>query len=105
MMYMIAYYIRPTLARTPNDVRKDLEGEIIEFGEWWHYFGDVWIVDTELSANDMTDVLRQHMGPKDDLLIAGIQPPYQGWLPEDAWEWLNENSRRHNMTKELVETR
>ena len=27
---------------------------------------------------------------KDNLLVIGIQEPYQGWLPEDAWKWLDE---------------
>ena len=104
MMYMIAYYIRPTAARTPNDVRSDLEDEIVKFGNWWHYFGDFWIVDTDRDVNDMTEILRQCMGPKDDLLIAGIQPPYQGWLPPTAWKWLNENSRENSESKEVVRT-
>ena len=102
MMYMIAYYIRPTATRTPNDVRSDLEEEIVKFGNWWHYFGDFWVVDTERSVNEMTEILRGHMSAKDDLLIAGIQPPYQGWLPPTAWKWLNETSRKHSETKEVA---
>lgn len=95
MMYMIAYYIRPTRKRTPNDVRSDLEDEIVQFGEWWHYFGDFWLVDTNRDVNEMTDILRKHLGPRDDLLIAGVQPPYQGLLIDEAWDWVNDKARKY----------
>ena len=95
MMYMIAYYIRPTRTRMPNDVRSDLEDEIVQFGDWWHYFGDFWLVDTDRDVNEMTKILRQHLGPRDDLLIAGVQPPYQGLLIDDAWDWINDKARKY----------
>lgn len=78
--------------------RDAIEDEIVEFGSWWRYFGDVWIVDTEMTVDQMTVVLLEYLGPKDDLLIIGIQPPYQGWLPEDAWEWLDKKSKNQKAT-------
>ena len=92
MMYLIAYQVRQSNGRSINDVREGIEDTIVEFGEWWRYFGDVWIIDTDMSADEMTDVLRERMHPQDDLLIAGIQPPYQGWLHPSAWEWLNKKT-------------
>ena len=78
--------------------RDAIEDEIVEFGSWWRYFGDVWIVDTEMTVDEMTAVLLNFLHPKDDLLIIGIQAPYQGWLPEDAWEWLDQRSKKQELT-------
>ncbi len=105
MMYMIAYYIRPTRTRTPNDVRSDLEDEIVQFGDWWHYFGDFWLVDTDRDINEMTKILRRHLGPRDDLLIAGVQPPYQGLLMEEAWDWVNDKARKYGKGRTRDEAR
>ena len=102
---MITYYIRPTRALSPNDVRSDLEDEIVQFGDWWHYFGDFWLVDTDRDVNEMTTILRQHLGPRDDLLIAGIQPPYQGQLIDDAWEWINDKELRYRKGRTRDEAR
>ena len=88
-MYLIAYQVRQTRGRSINAVRGDIEEEIVKFGSWWRYFGDVWIVDTEMTVDEMTQTLVNHLDQKDDLLIIGIQGPYQGWLPEDAWKWLD----------------
>ncbi len=95
MLYMITYYIRPISERASNDVRNDLEDEIVQFGDWWHYFGDFWLVDTDLDVNKMTGILRRHLGPRDDLLISGVSPPYQGLLTSDAWEWVNDKARKY----------
>ncbi len=103
-MYMITYYIRPTHARSPNDVRSDLEDEIVQFGDWWHYFGDFWLVDTGRDVNEMTDILKQHLGPRDDLLISGVQPPYQGLLINDAWEWVNDKAHKYGKGRIRDET-
>ena len=89
MMYLIAYHVRHTRGRSINAVRGDIEEEIVKFGSWWRYFGDVWIIDTKMSVDEMTEVLVRHLNEKDDLLIIGIQGPYQGLLPEDAWKWLD----------------
>ena len=105
MLYMITYYIRPTSARTPNAVRNDLEDEIVQFGDWWHYFGDFWLVDTNRDVNEMTDILRKHLGPRDDLLIAGVQPPYQGLLMNDAWDWVNDKARKYGKGRTRDEAR
>jgi hypothetical protein len=29
------------------------------------------------------------MDANDYLLVVRVTRPYQGWLPKDAWEWVN----------------
>ena len=81
------YYIEEVRYRCPGV--KALEDAIAEFGTWWHYLMNVWIVDTDMTVDQMNEKLLKCLSPKDDLLIIGIQEPYQGWLPEEAWKWLN----------------
>jgi hypothetical protein len=99
-MYLISYHIKPRGRSFQSIVssREDIEDEIVKFGSWWRYFGDVWIVDTELTVDQMTVVLLEHLHTKDDLLIIGIQAPYQGWLPDDAWEWLDKVTQKQKAT-------
>ena len=101
MMYLISYQIRPFRGRSVQSVvsvTEDIEDEIVEFGSWWHYFRNVWIVDTEMTVDQMTKAILKHLDDKDDLLIIGIQDPYQGWLPEDAWKWLDEAAAARKLT-------
>ena len=100
MMYLISYQIksRGRSFQSLMSTRDAIEDEIVKFGSWWRYFGDVWIIDTEMTVDQMTAALLEYLGQKDDLLIIGIQPPYQGWLPKDAWEWLNDRSKKQEAT-------
>ena len=100
MMYLITYEIKHPHGRTMKEIRSTIEAvedSIIEFGAWWHYFMSVWIVDTDMTVDEMTRALREHLGDKDDLLIIGIQAPYEGALPEHAWTWLMEKERNHGL--------
>ena len=56
---------------------------------WQHYIGDVWIVNTSLSANDFAKTLLPLMDKRSDALyVARLRPEHQGWLPKDAWDWF-----------------
>lgn len=100
MMYLISYQIRPNgrTIQSAISATEAVEDEIVEFGQWWHYLRSVWIVDTEMTVDQMTKAIVKHLHPKDDLLIIGIHAPYQGWLPEDAWEWLDQRSKKQELT-------
>ena len=92
MTYLISYQIKRNHGHSARSMvaRKEaVEDAIAEFGTWWHYLMNVWIVDTDMTVDQMNDKLLKCLSPKDDLLIIGIQEPYQGWLPEEAWKWLN----------------
>ena len=94
VMYLIAYEVKRRNIAETNSVRETIEDEVVSFGSWWRYFGDVWIVDTDKDVDEMTDIIIGYMDQRDNLLIIGIQSPYQGWLPEDAWKWLNKATHR-----------
>jgi hypothetical protein len=56
---------------------------------WCHYIDNVWIVNTHLTAHQFAEKLYPHMTKDDWLLVTRISAEYQGWLPKDAWDWLN----------------
>ena len=62
--------------------------------EWWHHLQNTWLIKTELNANQIFDRLKRTVSVNDRLLIIQIAPnvDYQGYLPQDAWDWIAENS-------------
>ena len=58
--------------------------------QWWHYLESTWVVNTNLSANDFAFRLLSHIETTDHLLVARLTREHQGWLPKEAWDWLND---------------
>ena len=66
-----------------------LYDKIKTFGTWWHYLDSTWIVDTNLTAAEVSDQLKSVMDDSDTLLVLNITgDAYAGWLTQDAWKWL-----------------
>lgn len=59
---------------------------------WWHYLDDVWIVNSNVSADEFAKRLLPHITTDDRLLVTQLTGIHQGWLPPDAWKWLNEQN-------------
>lgn len=57
---------------------------------WSHHIDNVWIVNTDLSASDFAHKLLPHILKNDRLLVVKITAEHQGWLPAEAWKWMNE---------------
>lgn len=56
---------------------------------WSHYLDSVWIVNTRMSADSFAKALYPLMTTQDSLLVIRLAREYQGWLPKEAWDWLN----------------
>ncbi len=57
---------------------------------WWHYIESIWIIDTNLSLEECSNLLRSCIDCNDFLLVIDItDKDYQGWLPSKAWSLLN----------------
>ena len=78
----------------PGQNYNDLYEEIKKAGTWWHHLDSTWIINTEYSSIEWNTRLKKHMDSNDSLLIIEVCDNYQGWLPEKAWEWLNERKFR-----------
>ena len=60
-------------------------------GKWWHYLDSTWIVITNENAEQIWSRLAQQIDKNDFLLIIEVRGNVQGWLPKDAWEWIQAN--------------
>jgi hypothetical protein len=88
MIYAINYDLKQ-----PGRDYSGLYGAIKSCGFWWHYLGSTWLVDTNLKADGIWNRIRSHIDQNDYVLIIGVTRDHQGWLPKDAWDWINQRQR------------
>jgi hypothetical protein len=63
-------------------------------GVCWHYLESTWLVDTWLDARSIWNRLAPHVDKNDCVLVIGVTRDYQGWLPKEAWEWVNSRTSK-----------
>lgn len=61
---------------------------------WWHYLTSTWIVLRYEALAELGPKLRPLIYQGDFLLIQPAKGPSDGWLPKEAWEWLQKNVPR-----------
>lgn len=88
--YLITYDLKNG---TPSRY-DELRGKIKSLGSWWHYLESTWILKNTsyINANDINKELIPYIDQTTDrLLVIKIDlKNKQGWLPQKAWEWLNQ---------------
>ena len=82
-VYVISYQQRSTR----QDYRSLIE-ELERCSSWWHYLDDTWLVNTEESATQLYNRLAPYLEGSDSVLIVSAGKDVQGWLPDDAWKWI-----------------
>lgn len=85
MIYAINYDLK-----RPGQDYDALHKAIQGCGAWWHYLGSTWLVDTSLSAGGIWERIAPYVDKNDRVLITGITKDVSGWLPPDAWTWINQ---------------
>ncbi|MGM4931790.1 hypothetical protein [Tardiphaga sp. 619_E2_N8_5] len=61
---------------------------------WWHYLGSTWLVDTTRNASGIWNHLQPHVDKNDYMLIIGVTNDNSGWLPKEAWDWINSRIKK-----------
>ena len=89
MIYAINYDLR-----RPGQNYDELIKAIKTLGAWWHHLGSTWLVDTSHTATEIWKRLQPHTDSNDTFLIIGVTRDYSGWMPQGAWDWLNERKYR-----------
>jgi hypothetical protein len=84
MIYAINYDLKK-----PGQDYADLYTAIKSFGAWWHYLESTWLVDTNLNASGIWNKVKVAIDNNDRVLIIGVTADNSGWLPKDAWDWIN----------------
>ena len=83
MIYAINYDLK-----RPGQNYEALSEVIKGCGASWHYLGSTWLVDTTLDANGIWKRTESHVDKNDFFLVIGVTRDYQGWLPQEAWDWI-----------------
>ena len=56
--------------------------------DWWHYIHTTYLIVSPLDVNSLYNLIFPGV-PQRYLLVVEIDPNNaQGWLPPDAWKWL-----------------
>ena len=68
------------------------------FDKWMHYMECNWVVVSDMSVKEITDRLVPWVRNSDEnnqlMLVTEIDPAnVNGWLPQDAWNWIRKNQR------------
>jgi hypothetical protein len=58
---------------------------------WWHYLDSTWLIATHETATQLSNRLRQRIDSNDYILVIEVRRSYDGWLPQKAWDWINQN--------------
>lgn len=84
MIYAINYDLRQ-----PGRDYSGVFSAIKSCGAWWHYLESTWLVDSRMSAEAIWDRIKAHVHRDDSVLIHAVGRDHQGWLPQRAWDWIN----------------
>jgi hypothetical protein len=60
-------------------------------GQWWHYLTTTWLIQTEKSPDQVYVALAPHLSTLDWILVVPVSKPAFGYLPKEAWDWINAN--------------
>lgn len=58
---------------------------------WWHYLDSTWLLGTNETADQIWARVSDKVDKSDSVLITRVTRPAAGWLPQDAWKWINEH--------------
>jgi len=86
---MSVLLISYTLRNTQKDYSQLFEAIKNKSNGWWHYPDNIWIVNTGDSADTFAKKLYPFLEKPDYLFVVKITSEHQGWLPKEAWDWLN----------------
>ncbi|MDD4060429.1 MAG: hypothetical protein PHW08_06985 [Kiritimatiellae bacterium] len=87
---MTAYSINYDL-KAPGRNYQALYEEIKKSQQWWHFLESTWIIITPETPDQVWARLGKHIDKNDYFLIIEVKDRCQGWLPQDAWDWIHNN--------------
>lgn len=84
--YLVTYELTQSL-----DKYQPLFNELMSSTKWFRYMPNTWIVLRYDALTELSPKLLSLIFKPDRLLIMPAKGPAQGWLPKEAWDWLNVN--------------
>ena len=90
MIYLFSYELGAGLFRNMDNLIAELRG----FPAWCQCLDRTWLIATHDDINIVSDRIGRHFRDTDYWLIVRITREYQGWLPNEIWEWLQDSIGR-----------
>ena len=87
---MKAYSITYDL-KAPGRDYKNLYEAIKASGKWSHYLESTWLVVSNETSQQIWNRIAPTIDKNDFVLIIEVRRNSYGWLPKDAWDWINTN--------------
>lgn len=86
---LIAYDIHPSA----SDACERVTDVIRSLGEWWHHLKSTWLLKTSRTPEQIRDLLKEHVGSDDQLLIVDISRDAAAWfgVNDAGSRWLEAN--------------
>ncbi|MBS0155163.1 MAG: hypothetical protein JSS38_11245 [Nitrospira sp.] len=84
MVHLVTYDLKK-----PGQDYTSVHDAIKGCGSWWHYLESTWLVDSRMTAEQISAKVRRHMDENDRLLVIAVSGDHAGWLPQAAWDWIN----------------
>src|SRR5438046_2876630 len=97
----MSYPLRPSLTappsrvllvtydlKTPGKVYTQFYEALKEQGAWWRYLAATWLIATSKTPHEVYSALAPHLSTSHSILIIAVTRPYFGYLPKDAWYWI-----------------
>ena len=64
-------------------------------GAWWHHLESTWLASTNETVHRIQERLQPKLDTNDLLLVIDVTgDAHQGWLPQQAWDWINQHMLR-----------
>lgn len=65
---------------------------------WWHYLESTYIIKVEfgITAHNVSEYV-QKIAPNKKFFVCELNlGNHNGWLPQEAWDWINKNTKHNN---------
>lgn len=73
----------------PSQRYEPLYAVLRQSPKWFNYMSGTWIVVRQETLVDFAAKIRPLIFTNDRLLVMPAKGPGDGWLPKDAWDWIN----------------
>ena len=60
---------------------------------WSHYLTSTWLISTAQSPQQIADGIKPFVEEGDFYIVVRFTNEYWGWLPKDAWAWVEKHIR------------
>lgn len=91
MIYVVSYDLTTSLFRPVTAFVEELQ-RTDQGRTWWHFLTNTWLIQTPETAQELFGRLQPHLKDSDRLLIMRVEPDYSGFLPQEAWQWIQERA-------------